>query len=87
MPKYDPLFRHLCRAGDGPVEMSFDEVEALVGPLPASATRQRTWWSNEPIGGRHAHALAWVNAGREVESVDVGRRLVRFSAAQWRRGA
>jgi hypothetical protein len=39
MGKYDPLFRHLATCGDGPVEMTFDEIEQLVGSLPASATR------------------------------------------------
>jgi hypothetical protein len=87
MAKYDPLFEHLCRSGDGPVEMSFDEIEALVGPLPATASRQRAWWANEAAGGRHVQAHAWVNAGRQVESVDVDRRRVRFSGARWRRGA
>lgn len=43
--KYDPLFDHLCRAGDGPVEMTFADVERLVGRL----LRQR---SGTPPGGR-----------------------------------
>jgi hypothetical protein len=31
--KYDPLFEYLCRADEGPVEMSFDEIGRLVGGL------------------------------------------------------
>jgi hypothetical protein len=84
--KYDPLFEHLCRADDGPLEMTFDEIDALVGGLPASASRQRPWWSNE-VFGRNTHPSAWLNAGREVTAVDLNSRTVRFSAAQWRRGA
>ena len=87
MAKYDPLFEFLCRAGDGPVAMSFDEIERLVGRLPASASKFKQWWENEAIGGRHVQAKAWLNAGREVEGVDVDRRSVRFSAAGWRRGS
>lgn len=86
MAKYDPLFEHLCRAGDGPLEMSFDDVARLVGGLPASATSHRAWWANE-VGGRHVQAAAWINAGREVNDVDMARRIVRFSAAGWRRGS
>ena len=87
MAKYDPLFEFLCRSGDGPIELSFDEIERLVGPLPASASKYPAWWSNEAAGGRHVQSHAWLNAGREVESVDRGRRRVRFGAAGWRRGA
>ena len=52
MAKYDPMFEHLSRAGDGQVETAFDDIAALVGGLPASAARHRAWWANEP-GGRH----------------------------------
>ena len=86
MAKYDPLFEHLCRAGDGALEMSFDEIGALVNGLPATAEKQRMWWANNPAG-RTAHAKAWLNAGREVVAVDIDRRVVSFSAARWNRGA
>ena len=39
------MFRHLCTVHDGPVEMTFDEIEQLVGPLPRSATLHREWSS------------------------------------------
>ena len=86
MAKYDPLFKHLCHAGDGPVEMSFDAVGALVGGLPKSACTYQGWWSNE-IDGRHVQAAAWMNAGRAVDQVDLARKVVRFSAARWTRGS
>lgn len=85
--KYDPLFEHLCRAGDGPVEMTFADVERLVGRLPASAIRHAAWWTNEAEGGRHVQAKAWMNAGREVVAVDQSAGRVRFSAVRWRRGS
>lgn len=85
--KYDPLFEFLCRAGDGPVTVSFDEIERLVGGLPKSASTHRAWWSNEADGGSHVQSRAWLNTGRQVESVDVARRLVRFSTAGWTRGS
>ena len=79
MGKYDPLFEHLCAAGDQPVQMSFLEIEDLVGPLPASAVKHAAWWSNDH-DGRHVQARAWLEAGREVRVVDRERRLVSFSA-------
>ena len=86
MAKYDPLFEHLCRAGDGPLDLTFDDVARLVGGLPASAESYRAWWANE-VGPRHPQVKAWLNAGREVVSVDIDGRVVRFSAARWTRGA
>ena len=88
MAKYDPLLRHLVAAdASAPIEMTFDDIERLVGPLPASASKYSAWWNNEQLDTTHVQARAWLNAGREVEFVDrVGRR-VRFSAARWRRSS
>jgi hypothetical protein len=66
--------------------MTFTEIDRLVGDLPASARRLAAWWSNDR-DGRHVQAKAWLEAGREVEWVDVGRGRVRFSAPKWLRGS
>jgi hypothetical protein len=87
MAKYDPLFEHLCRSGDGALELSFDEIGSLVGGLPQSASRHLAWWQNEAENSRHLHARAWLNAGRTVEHVDMAARRVLFSAARWNRGS
>jgi hypothetical protein len=84
--KYDPLFEKLCRADDGELELTIDEIDGLVRGLPASATRYRSWWANE-VDRAHVQAGAWINAGREVLEVDLARRVVRFSEARWRRGS
>jgi len=88
MAKYDPLFRHLVAAdAAAPIEMTFADIEGLVGPLPASASKYSAWWNNEQSDTTHVQALAWLNAGREVEMVDRDAGRVRFSAARWRRGS
>ena len=88
MAKYDAQFRFLCAEGDRQVAMSFDEIERLICPLPSSAHRHQAWWSNEVTDGtRHVQAKAWINAGREVKTVDRSARRVEFSAPGWRRGA
>ena len=88
MAKYDPLFRHLVTADAAePIEMTFDDIERLVGRLPASATKYSAWWNNERLDTTHVQALAWLNAGREVEFIDRAARRVRFSAARWRRSS
>jgi hypothetical protein len=86
--KYDPLFKFLCRAGDEPVTLEFDDVERLVGPLPTAALKSRRWWGNDPSAGTpNVQSKAWLNAGREVESVDHAARRVRFGPPGWRRGS
>jgi hypothetical protein len=87
MAKYDALFRHLCTVGDDPVEMTFDEIEQLVGSLPRAATMQREWWSNDPADARPSHTRAWLDAGRQVDHVDRANKRMRFSAARWRRSS
>ena len=62
--KYTPLFDHLCRAGDGPVRMSFAEIEQLVGPLPAAAREHAQWWLDERPGTKPVHTQAWLDTGR-----------------------
>jgi hypothetical protein len=69
MSKYDPLFRHLCTLDDDAMELTFDNIEQLVGPLPAAATTRREWWTNDQAT-RPTHARAWLDAGRQVETVD-----------------
>ncbi len=44
MGKYNRLLEHLCRADDGPIEMTFEEIDGLVGGLP-------------PIGGEVARVV------------------------------
>ncbi len=78
--KYDALHDHLDDAADGPVEMTFAEIERVVGPLPRSARTHRPWWGNERSIGRHVQARAWLDAGREVASVDLNAARVRFTA-------
>ena len=88
MAKYDPLFRYLVAANAAAaVEMTFDGIERLIGPLPASATKYSAWWNNERLDTTQVQALAWLNAGREVEFIDRAARRVRFSAARWRRSS
>ena len=78
MAKYDPLRSRLGAAPPDPVALSFAEIEALVGGLPASASRYSAWWENE-TNGRHVQAHAWLAAGRCVEEIHLG-EWVLFSA-------
>jgi hypothetical protein len=74
--KYEPLERYLAGLGAPIVELSFAEIETIIGShLPPSARKHAAWWSNNPTN--HVNAKAWLNAGYLSGGVDLaGERLV-----------
>jgi hypothetical protein len=63
------------------VELTFDQVEAILGrPLPHSAARLGTWWTNvQPK--IQSHRTAWLNHGWIVKEFDLQARRVKFVRA------
>ena len=55
--------------------MTFAEVEAIVGSLPASARSRREWWLNSSTAG----AKAWRDVGWGVRAVDLATAQVIFA--------
>jgi hypothetical protein len=78
--KYSSLRRHLEREAGPSVEMTFDEIDDVVGGLPASARRYPAWWSNEREG-THVQARAWMDAGWRVANVNLTAERVRLTRA------
>lgn len=72
--KYEPLREYLASVG-GTVEQSFSEIDALVGGLPPSARNHREWWGN---ASRNVQARAWMDAGKKVAMVNLGKESIRF---------
>lgn len=67
MSKYRPLETFL-RASTGRVELSFRDIEEILGfRLPRSARRHAAWWSNS--GGTHVQSHAWTAAKYRTEKV------------------
>jgi hypothetical protein len=69
--KYDGLENHLKfrAAFTGLVKLSFARIDGLIGSnLPMNAFRDEAWWSNS---SSTAHAKAWLNAGWEVQEVNL----------------
>ena len=89
--KYGPLREHLTSvsAGQTRVELTFHQIERVLGVrLPPTARQRREWWENE-IAGSHVQAAAWREAGWMVESLDRrGERVtfVRIRAGTGKRG-
>ena len=67
MPKYTPLYDYLRRKPGPEVELSFVQIERVLGSmLPKSASRQQ-WWANErSADSRHVQRRAWIDAGYEA---------------------
>lgn len=75
--KYHPLFAYLQRLDADQTTLTFAEIEALLGkPLPKSARKSRSWWSNRGDGAVQANA--WMGAGYHAYNVDVEKGSVQF---------
>lgn len=77
MSRYLQLADFLRRQKGESVVLSFGEVERILGsPLPASARKLRTWWTNDAT---HSQAkYGWLHAGWMVDGVDFEAGVVRF---------
>ena len=74
MSRYDPLTKTLSDGPEDSVELSFEDIDLLVGGLPPSARKHAAWWSN----GQSSHqARYWLEAGRRAKP-DFLRAVVRF---------
>lgn len=77
--RYQPLTDYLRQDGRERIELSFDDIEALMGGvlLPPSARNPRLpqWWENDFA---HEQAQAWMAADYQVEAVDIHGQRVRF---------
>ena len=81
--KYLPLDEWFSKqlATTKQIELSFDQVEEILGsPLPKSATKLTTWWTNvQPK--IQSHRTAWLNHGWVIAEFDLNARRVKFVRA------
>lgn len=80
--KYGGLTAHLRfrAAFTNLVKLSFARIDGLIGSnLPMEAYRNETWWSNSKAS---AHAKGWLNAGWEVEQIQLKEGIVVFKKVQ-----
>lgn len=64
--KYMPLYSFLKQNPNKEVIKTFGEIEELLdAPLPLSAWKHQSFWSNNSKG-KHPHCKAWLDAGFEV---------------------
>jgi hypothetical protein len=75
---YDLLTKYLMKRASfsDKITLSIAKIEGIIANnLPFSAIQNTGWWSNSKTIG---HARAWLNAGFEVESIDLEKRIVTF---------
>ena len=67
MAKYDPLQRYLSKRKTARVDLTFVEIERIIGAmLPKSAQRSQ-WWGNETSAtSTQVQVAAWREAGFEA---------------------
>ena len=76
--KYEGLERHLKfrAAFTSTVKLPFARIDGLIGSnLPMAAYRDTAWWSNTSSS---AHAKAWLEAGWEVQELNLKEGYVTF---------
>src|SRR4030065_549921 len=76
--KYDGLTRHLKFRGASTnvVKLGLARMDGLIGSnLPIEAYRDESWWSNT---SSTAHAKGWLDAGWEVQEVNLKEAVITF---------
>jgi len=78
--KYDPLEKYLrgLPVSQDKITLSFESIEQVLNDqLPDAASQDREWWGNQKQG-TYVEALAWMDAGWMVDTVDLRAKWVRF---------
>jgi hypothetical protein len=79
--KYEGLGQYLGTNGGSSVELTFQQIEEILGlKLPDSARRYPAWWANEKTGS-HSHARSWLDAGWKTSRVNLKMGTVKFGRA------
>jgi hypothetical protein len=71
--KYNTLYSFLRDTDDEEVELSFEQIEEVLGfSLPASAWKHRSWWANDIS---HTQAKAWLLAEWVIDTVEMSKKI------------
>ena len=74
--KYEKLARYLEKRDEEKLNLTFKEIETILGePLPEAAKR-RAWWANSATNN---HALnGWMDVGWQTANVDMKKQILDF---------
>ena len=77
MGKYDALGRFLKEKDADELNLTFAEIERILGfTLPDSARKFPAWWANDASAGRHASS--WLSAGAKTQRLNLTAETVAF---------
>lgn len=65
MAKYEPLRRYLARQRTARVELSFTDIERMIGAFLPKAAARPTWWN--AVEAPAPQVRAWRAAGYRAE--------------------
>lgn len=75
MSKYDPLGRYLIEQGKETIELSYKEIEEIIGDkLPITASNNKAWWSNNDRS--HVQSASWSDVSYEVKTISLGKSVI-----------
>ena len=78
MGKYTPLETYLRRRRERQsVELTFDDIERIIGALLPNSAQNPDWWSNETTDPRQVQCRSWREAGFRALVLD-GEDRVQF---------
>ncbi len=77
-PAYRPLFEYLQSQTVDEIQLTFGEIEGILGrPLPPAARTYNAWWGNDGRG----QAKAWMGANRRTKLPRIKEERVAFVRA------
>ena len=76
MAKYDPLLLYLRRQKVDALELSFREIENMIGGLLPKSAGQLQWWANADADARAIQCRAWLDAGYHARLAPAEDRVV-----------
>jgi DNA-binding XRE family transcriptional regulator len=75
--KYFALYEYLRQSGKEKVVLGLDDIERIIlDSLPASARKDRAFWSNRGRGA--VQAAAWIQSGYHVVGIDLESEQIVF---------
>jgi hypothetical protein len=79
MSKYSPLIAHLQSSKEDVIQLTFEELNGLIGEgLPPSAELYTAWWHHSPPNESHPWARDWQELGWQAHP-DLAAKVVNFS--------
>ncbi len=76
MAKYDPLHNYLRRKQAVRVEMTFPEIERVIGAMLPKRAEAAQWWIGSEQDPREAQRHAWTAAGYDARLIAGSDRVI-----------